>query len=228
MITINNETKMVKEYLEKLEEIIINLVNKNTELDLKGLYQIKIVDSIENPISDGRFENNSIILPKNKIEEYIKNNDKATISSTIYHELCHVDLKNRLPQLHYLSDKYKQEENYIKYFTIMIYIEYIAHIMSFKYESEVTIKRFLESINSRIWDFNDEISRITFIKCVPYVLARINKNFDYINIIKSEDFKKYIVQAKGIIERAVRDGAKDDYNNLIELEDFVSKYISND
>jgi len=46
---------------------------------LKGLYQIKIVDCIENPISDGRVENNSIILLKNKIEEYIKNNDKATI-----------------------------------------------------------------------------------------------------------------------------------------------------
>lgn len=218
---------MVKGYLEKLEEIIYNFVNKNTKLDLKGLHQIKIVDSIENTSSNERFENNAIILPKNKMEEYIKNNDKATIKSTIYHELCHVDLNNRLPQLHHLNDKYKQEENYIKYFTIMVYIEYVAHIMSLKYESEETIKRFLESINNRIWNFNDEISRIYFIKCVPYVLGRINKNFDYINIVKSEDFKKHIVQAKEIIERAVCDGAIDDYNNLIELEDFVSKYISN-
>lgn len=228
MITINNEAKMKKEYLEKLEDIIHNFVNKNTELDLKGLHQMKIVDSIENTSSDGRFENNAIILPKNKMEEYIKNNDKATIKSTIYHELCHVDLNNRLPQLHYLSDKYKREENYIKYFTIMIYIEYIAHIMSLKHEAEENIKRFLESINNRTWNFNDEISRIYFIKCVPYVLGRINKNFDYINIVKSEDFKKNIVQAKEIIERTVSDGAVDDYNNLVEVEDFVSKYISND
>ena len=219
---------MVKEYLEKFEDVIYNFVNKNTELDLKGLHQIKIVVSIENTSSDGRFENNAIILSKNKMEEYIKNNDKATIKSTIYHELCYVDLNNRLPQLHHLSDKYEREENYIKYFTIMIYVEYIAHLLSSKHESKENIKKFLESINNRTWNFNDEISRIYLIKCVPYVLGRINKNFDYINIVKSEDLKKRIVQAKEIIERAVCDGAIDDYNNLVELEDFVSKYISND
>jgi len=227
MITINNEAKIVKEYFEKLEEIINNLVNENTELNLEGLHQIKIVDNIENTSSDGRFENNAIILPKNKMEEYIKNNDEAIIKSTIYHELCHVDLNNRLPQLHNLSNKYKHEENYIKFFTIMVYIEYIAHIMSLKYEGEEIIKRFLESINNRTWNFNDEISRVYFIKCVPYVLGRINKNFDYINIVKSKDFKNHIVQAKEIIERAVCNGAIDDYNKLVEVEDFISKYISN-
>ena len=166
MIKINNEAKIIKEYFDKLKDIIYDIVNKNTELDLEGLHQIKIVDNIENTSTDGRFENNKIILPKNKMEEYIKNNDVATIKSTIYHELCHVDLKNKLPQLHHLCDKYKHEENYIKYVTIMVYIEYIAHIMSLKHESKENIKRFLESINSRTWDFKDEISRIYFIFCL--------------------------------------------------------------
>ena len=228
MIKVNNEANMMKEYLEKLEEIIHNLVNKNTELDLDGLEQIKVVSNIENASSDGRFENNVIILPKKRMEEYIKNNDIDTIKSTIYHELCHVDLNNKLPQLHCLCDKYKMEENYIKYFTIMVYIEYIAHIMSLKYESEETIKRFLESINNRVWDFNNEIARIYFIKCVPYVLGRINNNFDYINILKSEEFKIRIIQAKEIIEKITYIELIDDYNRLLELEDFVSKYINND
>lgn len=79
-----------------------------------------------------------------------------------------------------------------------------------KHGSEGTIKRFLKSINNRTQNFNDEISKIHFIK---YVLERINKNY----IVKSEDFKNYIVQAKN-----------NNYNNLIGLEDFVSKYINND
>lgn len=228
MIKVNNEAKMIKEYLEGLEEIINNLVNENTELDLNGLEQIKVVDNIENISSDGRFEKNAIILPKNKMEEYIKNNDRDTIKSTIYHELCHVDLKNKLPQLHSLCDKYKVEENFIKYFTIMVYIEYVAHIMSLKYETEEITKRFLASINNRTWDFNDEISRIYFIKYVPYVLGRVNNNFDYIDIVKSKEFKNHIIEVKEIIERILYIGIIDDYNILLELEDFVSKYINND
>mgnify|MGYP006912768387 FL=1 len=31
----------------------------------------------------------------------------------------------------------------------MVYIEYISHIMSLKYETEENIKRFLNSINNR-------------------------------------------------------------------------------
>ncbi|MBE5820078.1 MAG: hypothetical protein E7310_04640 [Clostridiales bacterium] len=228
MIKVNNEAKMIKEYLEELEEIIHNLVNENTELALDGLEQIKVVDNIENTSSDGRFEKNAIILPKNKMEEYIKNNDRDTVKSTIYHELCHVNLKNKLPQLHSLCDKYKVEKNFIKYFTIMVYIEYIAHIMSLKYETEEITKRFLESINNRSWNFNDEISRIYFIKYVPYVLGRVNNNFDYIDIVKSKEFKNHIIEVKEIIERISYVGLIDDYNILLELEDFVSKYINND
>lgn len=79
-----------------------------------------------------------------------------------------------------------------------------------KHGSEGTIKRFLKSINNRTQNFNDKISKIHFIK---YVLERINKNY----IVKSEDFKNHIIQAKN-----------NNYNNLIGLEDFVSKYINND
>lgn len=198
---INNEAKMQEKYIEILKDIIKNIISNNHELDLQGLEDIKIVNNLENESSDGRFENNSIFLPKNKMEEYMKNEDFDTIKSTIYHELCHVDLKNKLPQLHVLSDEYRNNENYVRYFTIMVYIEYISHIMSLKYETEENIKRFLKSINNRTWNLNDEISRIYFIKCAPYVLGRINNNFEYIDIIKSDEFKVHIVEVKEIIER---------------------------
>lgn len=225
---INNEAKIQEEYIEILKDIIKNIISNNPELDLQGLGDIKIVNNLENESSDGRFENNSIFLPKNKMEEYMKNEDFDTIKSTIYHELCHVDLKNKLPQLHVLSDEYRNNENYVRYFTIMVYIEYISHIMSLKYETEENIKRFLNSINNRTWNFNDEISRIYFIKCAPYVLERINNNFEYIDIIKSNEFKVHIVEVKEIIERIPNVNLIDDYNVLIELENYVSKYISND
>lgn len=225
---INNEAKIQEEYIEILKDIIKNIISNNPELDLQGLGDIKIVNNLENESSDGRFENNSIFLPKNKMEEYMKNEDFDTIKSTIYHELCHVDLKNKLPQLHVLSDEYRNNENYVRYFTIMVYIEYISHIMSLKYETEENIKRFLNSINNRTWNFNDEISRIYFIKCAPYVLGRINNNFEYIDIIKSNEFKVHIVEVKEIIERIPNVNLIDDYNVLIELENYVSKYISND
>lgn len=225
---INNEAKMQEEYIEILKYIIKNIISNNPELDLRGLEDIKIVNNLENESSDGRVENNSIFLSKNKMEEYMKNEDFDTIKSTSYHELCHVDLKNKLPQLHVLSDEYRNNENYVRYFTIMVYIEYISHIMSLKYETEENIKRFLKSINNRTWNFNDEISRIYFIKCAPYVLGRINNNFEYIDIIKSNEFKVHIVEIKEIIERIPNVNLIDDYNVLIELENYVSKYISND
>lgn len=225
---INNETKMQEEYIEILKDIIKNIISNNPELDLQELEDIKIVNNLENKSSDGKFENNSIFLPKNKMEQYMKNGDFDTIKSTIYHELCHVDLKNKLPQLHVLSDEYRNNENYVRYYTIMVYIEYISHIMSLKYETEENIKRFLKSINNRTWNFNDEISRIYFIKCAPYVLGRINNNFEYIDIIKSDEFKVHIVEVKEIIERIPNVNLIDDYNVLIELENYVSKYISNE
>ena len=121
---INNETKMQEEYIEILKDIIKNIISNNPELDLQGLEDIKIVNNLENKSSDGKFENNSIFLPKNKMEQYMKNEDFDTIKSTIYHELCHVDLKNKLPQLHVLSDEYRNNEVFYDYGVYRIYFTY--------------------------------------------------------------------------------------------------------
>ena len=100
--------------------------------------------------------------------------------------------------------------------------------MSLKCETEENVKRFLESVNNRKWNFNDEITKIYFIKYASYILARINNTFDYINIIESDEVKERLVELKKILEKVNRFGLIDDYNNLSELEKYVSKYIDDD
>ena len=218
-----NEAEMPEEYMATVKEIVENIINNNSELEC-----VKIVNVLDNVNADGRYENNCILLSKSKNEKYIKIRDFNMIKSIVYHELCHVDLKSKLPQLHILSEKYKQEEKYIKFFTIMVYIEYVCHLMSLKYETEENVKRFLESVNNRKWNFNDEITKLYFIKDAPYILGRINNNFDYISIIESDEVKERLVKLKKILERINRFGVIDDYNNLLELEKYVSKYINDD
>lgn len=228
MIKIRNEAKMSIEYFKRIEEIITNIIDMSKELNLDGIKEINIIDNIPNIDSDGRYENDRILLFKDKMEEYLKNDDVNTIKSTIYHELCHVDAKKRLPQLHALHEKYMEEENYIKTYTIMVYIEYVTHKKSIKYEKKESIKRFLESINNIEWDFEDYELKIKFVKSVPYVLARVFNNPEYINIIKNREFTDRIIQVKEIIEKINNGELTDDYSSLHELEMFVSKYISND
>lgn len=220
-----NEAEMPEEYMAIVKEIVENIINNNSELDLRELECVKIVNVLDNANADGRYENNSILLSNSKTENYIRMRDFNTIKSTFYHELCHVDLKSKLPQLHILSEKYKREKKYIKFFTIMVYIEYVCHLMSLKYETEENVKRFLESVNNRKWNFNDEITKI---KYASYILGRINNNFDYINIIESDEVKERLIELKKILEKINMFGVIDDYNNLLELEKYVSKYITDD
>ena len=228
MIKIRNEAKMSIEYFERIEEIITNTIDRSKELNLDEVKEIDVVDNIPNIDSDGRYENDRILLFKDKMEEYLKNGDVDTIKSIIYHELCHAEAKKRLPQLHALHEKYMEEENYIKGFTIMVYIEYVTHKKSIEYEEKENIKRFLESINNIEWNFENYELKIKFVKYVPYVLVRVFNNPEYINIIKDREFTDRIIQVKEIIERINNGELTDDYSSLHELEMFVSKYISND
>lgn len=48
-----------------------------------------------------------------------------------YHEMCHAELEYQLPILHKLFNEYKKKENYIKCYTIMIYIEYFIKCLPY-------------------------------------------------------------------------------------------------
>lgn len=222
-----NYSSMSDKNVELLKNILREIIDENKNLDFTKVKQIEIVNKLENISSDGKFENDVIILPMDKIESYIKCENINIIKSTIYHELCHAHLKTKLPFIHELSQKYIKEENYVKYFTIMVYIEYITHLMSVKYENKIIITNFLKSVNNIKWNFNNEESKIWYIKCLPYVLARTKEKVEYLNIIDNKEFKDNCNEAKEIFNKFDKNNLIDDYKILNKLEKYVSNYITN-
>lgn len=226
-MNINNEAKMDLKYLDKLKEII-NTIAIPYEFNLDEFNGIKIIsDSLLHPVSVGNFKDKTILLPKNKTQKYLQDENYDLLKSTIYHELCHVDLLNKLPHLHELHKKYMNEENYIKCFTIMIYIEYIAHLKSSKLETPETKEKFYKSVNQRNWDFSDNCDKIMFVKSSPYIIGR-DENNKYIMKLENFELKERVLEIQSEFENLSSKNYIDNYSILSNLEILVSKYITND
>lgn len=225
---IDNQANIPTNQLYKLENIYNSILKQTKDLDLLNFKGIRIVeDSLLNSLSDGHFESGIIILPKNKILNYLENENFDILKSTIYHELCHVDLYNKIPRLHKLHKKYNELDNFVKSFTIMIYIEYLAHLKSSKLETIETQTDFFDSVYKLNYDFSNIEHKIYFIKATPYIIGR-DINGYYVNKIKNMDFKNRIEEVKKVLIKLPKENLIDDYNILNELEKIVSKYITND
>ena len=226
-MNIINEAKMKLEYLDKLKKMCNSLINSAEELDLRGFKGIKIIqDSLLHPTSDGNTRDKTILLPKDKTEKYLKEENYDLIKSTIYHELCHIDLSNKLPYLHDLHKQSMEEEDYIKSFTIMIYIEYIAHLKSSKIETCKTKNIFYDSVNKKHWNFLDECDKIMFIKTTPYIIGRDEKS-EYLNKLENSELRKRILEVAKELKKLPKSNFVDSYYILHDLEILVSKYITN-
>lgn len=224
---IDNQANLSIELLSKIDEICNSLLYYIEDLDLTNFNCIKIVDDLLlNSLSDGYFENGTIMLPKKKIQKYLNLKKYDILKSTIYHELCHLDLYNKLPILHSLYEKYNKQDNYVGSFTIMVYIEYLAHLKSTKMETIETQKDFYDSVYKLNYDFSNDIDKIYFIKAAPYIIGR-DTNDKYINKIENEDFKMRIEEVKRELIKLPIKEYIDDYTILYRLEKIVSKYISN-
>lgn len=225
---IKNETSIDEKDIVKLQTICASLNNSLDDLNLNNFKGIRLIeDKYFNASPDGKSENGTVLLPSIKTQRYLHEGNEDLIKSTIYHELCHVDLLNKLPNLHQLHNYYVQKEDYIKSFTIMIYIEYIVHLRSSKLETQEMKEAFFESIINKNWIFDNEENRIYFIKCAPYIIARDNTN-NFINSIKDSDLKARIVEIKIEFEKLANKNPIDEYAKLNKLEHIVSKYISNE
>ncbi len=225
---IYNEAQMNTDALNRLQQILVTLEKFIIDLNLDGFKGIKIIsDSLLHSNSDGHMENKTIFLPKNKIQKYIYDGENDLIKSTLYHELCHIDLENKLPKLHSLHEKSVNIEDDITCFTIMIYIEYLAHLKSSNIETLANQLKFYNSINEYNWNFDDEVDKVYFIKYVPYIIGR-DVNNKYLSSIYNKELKKRIEEIKKEFEKLSTTKLIDDYSILYDLEKIVKKYITND
>lgn len=218
---------------EKLSSIIHEIVQKEysnlNSIEIKGIKIIK--EGVIHKDVSARMEDGYIILPINKISNVLDSNNEDEIDmlkSNIIHEMYHVQLYNMMPNIHGKHKKSMEDEDYITTFTIIIYIEYLAHLESVKYETIDGINKYYESINNYNWNFTQEQSNLYMIKHASYIIARADdnriKDKNYIENLKSSELKERIIEVKDLLKNIK---ISDDYEQLLEIERFVSRYISN-
>lgn len=218
---IENKACMSESYLNKLKELTTKIEEELLDLDLSEFKGINIeYDSSFPSLSDGRTNNKTIILPKNRTENNLDNKIDM-VKSTIIHELYHIDLSNRLPRIHSEFSTALKTEKYIKGYTILTYIEYITHLKSTKYENEELKNSFIKSINRKKWNFENEEDKIYMIKAAPYIIARDPELLK----IENKILKNNLSEIKRELERLNRIEINDDYFCLSKLEKIVKKYI---
>lgn len=175
--------------IHELERVFNELLNYYFKNELTLFRGVKIINrNFPNKYSVARMENGYVLLPKNSISKLIKN-DMQLLKSNIYHELCHIYLLEKYPKIHKLYNIAKQKEKYIKAFTMLFFIEYLANILSVPLESDSTIKKYINSVNDYSWNFDDWESELFFIKNSPYIIVRKNDK----RIINSVKIKNEII-----------------------------------
>lgn len=226
-----NDDILDKKREKKLKRIIDEIMQvKDMQEYTKNLKGLKIIkgDILHKDIS-ASIRDDYIIIPITKVENILEDNESVNIlKSNILHEICHIKLEKILPEIH---EKHKQaynKEDFITAFTIIIYVEYLAHLESSKYETEKMIEQYFESINNYNWDFLQDISKIYLVKHAGYIIGRAKDKRmiykDYINNLENYELKEQIIKIQNILESV---GIVDDYNKLLPIEKIVRLYITN-
>lgn len=225
-----SEISIFKELLEYLES------NYLYDMNLEKLKGIKIVFDNEIFIdSDGKFEDNQVLLPISKTKRALSNNqgdDFENLKSTIYHELAHLDFRNNFPVLHNMYDEYVLKEDYKKAVPIQIWVEFNVERKNNVICNENAVKKYMESVINFKWDSTKETHFIILKKHLPYIIARINGKYlnkaDTISIIKSDYVKRIILDVEKILYDLSKQQYRDSFDFLKELYDYLdieeSKY----
>ena len=227
-----NDNLLDKEREEKLKELIEEIAQiKDIEECIQDIKGIKIIEeNILHKDISASIKEEYIIIPINKIGNIIENFEEISlIKSNIIHEIYHMKLKRILPKIHKKHKEAYESEDFITSFTIIIYIEYLTHLESSKYETEKMIDQYLKSINNYNWDFSDDISKIYLVKHAGYIIARAKderaKDKSYISNLKNPRVREEIKKIQDILDNIK---IEDDYNQLLPIEDIVRKYITNE
>ena len=226
-ISIKNTAQMDNSYVQIVETVLNELNYDICELDLTGFKGIEIVDdSLLRIDSDACTTNKLTQLPKRKTEHYIDQDNLCKVKSTIFHEMVHINLSNKLPNIHEEFEQSVINEDIVKNYTIRLYIEYVAHKQSSDKECVQNKREFYNSVNNYAWDFNNDATREYFIRIAGYIIGR-DRNNKYLNQIINEELKSNLLEIKPVLEQIGVMPIIDDYMVLSRLEKIVSKYVSN-
>jgi len=237
MLEIVNKCRLNDKQNLLLNEILTDLEDNHISgFNLSNFKGIRIADDNYLPsFSDGRLENQQVLLPYEKLINALANaytDEYKKLRTTIYHELVHLDLENKYPQLHNLYKKLVAQENYVKATPIQIWMEYNAQETSEKLSVGSAIKIYFDSVCDFTWNLNDANDLVLLEKHLPYIIARINGQHlnreESLSRIKNGEVRKIILDVEEILKRLFALPGEDRIEYLKELFYYIelieSKY----
>ena len=220
-------------FLKHVYEYVVENFAKDFKLSV--LNKIEIVPSLPCS-SDGRIEGTNILLSKRlyellptlDLDLLIDNNDFNLIVSTLYHELCHLNERTILPNIHAICNRDNID---IDYFVAQFWIEYIVET-----KTNAVFKRnkskFCDDIALNEWkinkaDYNTQNTTNYFylIKVLPYALAYYqNEKSDCVAQIKNPIVRNMVVELYDAISNIQDKYPVDDMNSLNEIKRIFFTY----
>lgn len=151
----------------------------------------------------------------------------AKLEEAIFHELIHVDHRNKFPNLNKISEKYadENEEDVFESWTTVFWVEYSVNNLSLQISSARAIDEMATNIVNNKWTITSQSDMLMFLKYVAELISIIKvqggdshqKWIEKIEDIKIKQTILKIIEQIHIIEN--RWGASfDEYENLKPLE----------
>lgn len=246
-------TDFAQQFFNKFIDSIIQKRAKHLKIDkVKGIRMVRKntlpKDSLARPV-DGYIHLSDVLVeylvkagvynPLGDIDIDILNRDKLTkyylnlIDVTVYHELIHFDLEEKLPNIHYMkkmfeNDKIISLEDIYKDWAIVFWIEYIAEYKSSKLQY---IKRVREFNNSFIIRYNvsenaNNICQLT--KHAAYFIANIKSKGEYqayFDKLTVPFVRNFILNLTEMVNQNMEMYGfnKDEYSILVPIEKYIAE-----
>ena len=205
MINYEYEIDVVKKDRHILEQFISDIITKYCiDFMLDKWEGVKFIEKLPYD-SSGRMENGYILLPINTVNNILYGDilKKQTAEATIFHEFCHFNLLNLLPELHQAKTDAEDKDNYPCVMAILIWIEYLSQAKSTFLEPYQNIEDYFTSVNEYSWDFSSYESFLLGIKHASYIISRDmdirgQKKY-FIENLKSNELRKMIMDIRKIL-----------------------------
>ena len=248
LILITSDREDLYLYMKIITDYVIeNLCN---DLVLTTVQGITIVDSEILPqdvdarteddfilISKSSIENCKLIIDKEELDNYLLNdiskmNDKFIfLIGNLYHELCHADVKHRMPNLHNIM--YGDESSSMQMITAHYWVEFVA-----EYESHRTGLRtkddFCISFVNAKWDIkylkynrNDynDMFWLAYVSSYFIGLCYAMDKFDfYVEQISNIILKDLMIELYDMSLDIYQKLPFDDYPEIEDVEELFNKY----